>query len=161
MDGSFAFWVQPVATALAEDRRALLAFARSARVEDWDQPSALEGWTRKDILAHLAGGNDQLLQIVLRGVTSHTAIDPALLDPDTDVENARRVAERRTWTIDELIAELERDGHETQALLSKLRPEDEGLQQPGSPLTLGQFLEIVRLERHDAEHLAQMRIEAS
>jgi hypothetical protein len=154
---AFAAWVQPIAQVLDEDRRAVIEFARAAPREHWDQPSVVEGWTRRDILAHLAGGNDQMVQTVLRAVTSNTTIDPALLDPDTEAENARRVAERRSWTIDALIAELERDGDELQSLLGQLRPEHEALKQPGSAFTLGQFLELVRKERHDMEHLAQMK----
>lgn len=153
---TFAAWVQPVATVLDEDRRAVIDFAGSVPATAWDEPSALEGWTRKDILAHLAGGNDQLLQILIRAAVAGEDVEPALLDPDTDAENARRVAERRSWTIDALIAELERDGDEVQSLLAQLTREHESLKQPGTTFTLGQFLEIVRHERHDREHLAHM-----
>jgi uncharacterized protein (TIGR03083 family) len=153
----FAPWVQPIAQVLAEDRRAVIDFARSAPAASWDEPGALEGWTRRDILAHLAGGNDQLVQLILRAVTSGEQLDAAQLNPDTDAENARRVAERRVWSIDALISELERDGDEVQSLLSGLTPEHESLKQEGSSFTLGQFLEIVRHERHDFEHLRQMR----
>jgi uncharacterized protein (TIGR03083 family) len=153
----FAPWVEPVARILAEDRRAVIEFVRSVRAESWDELSALEGWTRKDVLAHLAGGNDQMLQLVLRAVVAGERIDPAMLNPDTNAENARRVVERRSWTIDALVAELKRDDDEVQSLLSQLRSAHEPLKLAGSPLTLGQFLDIVRHERHDMEHLAQMR----
>jgi uncharacterized protein (TIGR03083 family) len=154
---TFAPWVEPLAHVLDEDRRAVIEFARSAPAESWSQPSTLDGWTRRDILAHLAGGNDQLLQIVLRAVVSGSVIDPAELNPATDDANARGVEERRSWSIDELIAELERAGEEVQHLLSQLKSEHESLTQPGSQMTLGQFLELVRRERHDAEHLAQVQ----
>ena len=115
-----AAWVRPVAEQLASDRRRVIDFARAAALETWSQPSAVDGWTNKDLLAHLAGGNDQMLQTILRAVTSRTPLDSAALDPDTDAENAARIAERRSWTIDALIAELERDGEEVQQLLSQL-----------------------------------------
>lgn len=154
----FAAWVEAIARVLDEDRRAVIAFARATPSDAWHQPSALEGWTRRDVLAHLAGGNDQLLQIVLRAVVSGAALDPAVLNPETNDANARGVEERRSWSIQSLIAELERDAEEVQLLLSRLRPEDEALRQEGSPLTLGQFLELVHKERHDNEHLTQMQI---
>jgi len=155
-DRDFAEWVRPVAEVLASDRREVIEFARSVPEDWWDQPSAVEGWTRKDLLAHLAGGNDQLVQIILRAVTSGEAPDPELLQPDTDAENSARVAERSGWSIDRLIATLESDGAEMQDLLSKLTDGDERRQIQGIGL-LGRFMRIVQYERHDAEHLAQLR----
>lgn len=105
---TFAAWVAPVAAAKADERRRVLAFVRPAPVKLWDQPSDVPGWTYQDILAHLAGGNDLVLQRLLRVVVAREPVDPMLLDADTDVENARGVAERRSWSLARLIAELER-----------------------------------------------------
>jgi hypothetical protein len=154
---AFAAWVRPVAEQLAADRRRAIDFARAAPAEIWHRASAAEGWTNKELLAHLAGGNDQMVQIVLRAVTSHTTLDAKLLDPDTDAENAARVGERRSWSIDALIAELERDGDELQSLLAQLRDEDEGTRPGGAKWTLGELFGIVARERHDVEHLRQMK----
>jgi uncharacterized protein (TIGR03083 family) len=154
---TFAAWVRPVAEHLAADRQRVVDFARAAPPEVWAQPSAVDGWTNKDLLAHLAGGNDQMLQTILRAVTSHTALDPAALDPDTDAENDARIAERRSWTIDALITELERDGEEMQSLLAQLTDDDAGVRPGNAKWTLGQLLGIVERERHDREHLVQMQ----
>ena len=155
--GTFAAWVRAVAEQLASDRTRVIEFARAAPPESWARPSSIDSWTNKDLLAHLAGGNDQMLQNILRAVTSRTPLDSRALDPDTDAENAARVAERQSWPIDALIAELERDGNEMQSLLSQLVDDDEHLHPGGSKWTLGQLFEVVRHERHDNEHLAQMQ----
>jgi hypothetical protein len=102
--------------ALADDRRQLLAFVATAKQEFWDQDSNVEGWTNKDILGHLAGGNDLLVQTLLKSLTQGEKLDPRALVPDTDAKNATRVAERRSWTIVQLIAELERDHEEVSRL---------------------------------------------
>jgi hypothetical protein len=152
----FAQWVRPVAAQLAADRARVLEFARAASTELWLQPSAVEGWTKKELLAHLAGGNDQMVQTVLRAVTSHTPLDAKTLDPDTDAENAARVAERRVWTIEELIAELVRGGDEMQELLSQLTDSDADVRLGSARWTLRQLLKVVERERHDHEHLSQI-----
>jgi uncharacterized protein (TIGR03083 family) len=150
-------WVASVAATLAEGRRAVLAFARSAPAEFWARPSTLAGWTNHDVLAHLAGGNDQLLQRLLRDAAGTVPLGPAFLHPDTDDENARGVATRRGWPIARLLAELEQDGEEVQELLAHLTEEDENRRWRGFPLTLGAFLHIVEEERHDLLHLDELR----
>ena len=105
----YASWVEPIAAVLAEDRRRLVAFAASAKAAFWEQPSSVGGWTNKDVLAHLAGGNDMLAQTLLRSLTAGDELAPKVFALDTDAENARRVAERRDWPVAELIVELERD----------------------------------------------------
>jgi hypothetical protein len=154
---TIATWVAPTAAVLEADRIEVLAFARSAPVGLWDQPCVLDGWTYKDILAHLAGGNDLLLQKLLRSVVAREAVDPALFQLDTDGENARGVEERREWPLDRLIAELERDHAEVQQLLSRLTDEDRGLRWSGFSLSLGDLLHVIEEERHDFIHLEQMR----
>ena len=146
-----------IAATLAADRAEVIDFARSMPSDGWARPTADGGWTCKDILAHLAGGNDQAVQNVLHAVVNRTAIDAGALNPDTDRENALRVAERRPWTVGQLIAELVRDGDEVQELLARLTRGDRDLLQGDSNLTLGAFLEIVHHERHDHLHLQQLR----
>ncbi|MEX0682767.1 MAG: maleylpyruvate isomerase N-terminal domain-containing protein [Dehalococcoidia bacterium] len=153
---TFVAWVEPVAVVLAEDRRLVIDFTRSVRRDIWEWDSGVEGWTCKDILAHLAGGNDQLSQTLLRKVVACEPLEASVMDVDTDGENARRVAERRSWAVERLIAELQTDGDEVQELLSRLTEDDEQLRD-GLPMTLGAFLQIVLHERHDWEHLEQLR----
>jgi uncharacterized protein (TIGR03083 family) len=149
-------WVEQIARQLSEDRRQVIDFVRGAAPEFWSQPSVVDGWTNKHILAHLAGGNDQFLQLALRSVVLGERVEPGVFAVDTDEENARRIEERLSWDIARLAAELERDGAEVRDLLVRVRDEDTGARQPGLAMTLGDFLRIVGRERHDQLHLEQL-----
>lgn len=152
-----AEWVVPIARVLAGDRAELIAFVRAQPAPFWDRASMVEGWRNREILAHLAGGNDQLVQILLRAAVSGEAPHPSVFAMDTDAENASRIEARASWTIAQLIGELQRDGEEVQELLAQLSETDRDRGFEGFDLTLGQFLRIVEHERHDALHLAQLR----
>lgn len=154
---SFATWVQPTAARLRESRTRVLEYARSLPAEAWSRPTGNEGWTCKDILAHIGGGNDRMFQKILRSVLAREPLDPALLRVDTDAENARGVTERRSWSVVKVIAELESTGEEIQELLSGLHEDDKDLHQDEFPMSLGEFLHLVYEESHDLEHLAQLR----
>jgi uncharacterized protein (TIGR03083 family) len=153
---TFADWVAPVARQLAEDSAELVAFARAQPPEFWDRASAVEGWTNRDVLAHTGGGNDQLLQIALRAAIAWKPLGPEAWAVDTDAANERGVKERRSWPIERVIAEIEEGADETQELLSQLADDHRGVRN-GSSITLEQFLRIVQAERHDHEHLQQLR----
>jgi len=153
---AFAPWVAPVAEKLQRDRDEVIAFARSVDPEAWARPSKVENWSCKKILAHLAGGNDQIFQQLLRSVVAGESVDPAIFSVDTDAENARAIAEQTRKPVQTLIEELVRDGDEIQELLSSLDESHEHLKQD-LPFTLGQFLQIVDKEGHDLLHLAQLR----
>jgi len=149
---TFASWVAPLAAEFRENRVALLEFARSLPAQAWDQASPLEGWTYKDLLAHLAAGNDKQIPLLLRAVIARTRVEPAWFG---DAMNARNVDERRGRSIDELEAELERDGEEILDLLAQLTDEHAGLRQEDFPQTFGESLPL--FTAHDHEHLAQLR----
>ena len=155
---TFAAWVEPVATQLRADRAQVVAFARSTPPDVWDTPSPVDGWTCKDLLAHIGGGNDGMFQKVLRAVVARTPVEASIFSVDTDAENAREVTARRGWPVEKVIAELESTGEEIQELLAGLRDDDRDLRAEGSPITLGQFMDIVREERHDLEHLERLRM---
>jgi hypothetical protein len=156
---SYAEWVAPIARTLAEDNQDLLAFARAQPAEFWDRGSAIEGWTNRDILAHVGGGNDQLLQIALRATISRKPLGPEAFDVDTDAANERGVAKRRSWALADVIAEIAECEEETQYLLSQLTDADRDARAGGS-MTLGDFLRIVHEERHDLLHLRQLQASA-
>ena len=118
---------------------------------------ALEGdWSRKDVLGHLAGGNDMLTQKIFLAVIEDRALAPSDLEPDTDAENARGVEERRSWSIERLIDELERDGEEYLDLLARLTEAHRGVHPAGASWTLGDMVRVITRERHDIEHLRQI-----
>jgi len=153
----FARWVEPLASQMRDSRAQVIAFARSAPAGIWAKPSPLEGWTYRDVLAHLAGGNDEMLQKILRAVVSGQPVDPAVLDPDTDGENADGVAERRGWPLERLFEALEADGTEMQELLAGLKESDKDIRPGAASWTLEGLLRVVHEENHDLEHLTQLR----
>ena len=153
---TFAAWLAPTAARLRESREELLELVRRLSPADWGRPTPNEGWTYKDILAHLASSDASDLHIVLRAVIARERVDPTLLS-DPDARNARNVEERRGRSVEELIAELEADGEETQQLLSQLRPGDENLRQDDIPMSLGEGLGNDP-GGHDREHLAHLRV---
>ena len=153
---TFVAWVTPVAEKLQSDRDQVIAFARSVDPDHWTRPSEVEDWTCKEVLAHLPGGNDQILPQLLRPVVAGENVDPSIFSVDTDAENARAVAEQARKPVEALIEELVRDGEEVQDLLASLEDAHENLKQD-LPFTLGQFLQIVEKERHDLLHLSQLR----
>ena len=84
-------------------------------------------------------------------------LEASLLDVKTDAENARRVEERIGWRIEQLIDELAEEGEHVQDLLSQLSEDDRDYRGGDFPMTLGDFVRIVEHERHDIEHLEQLR----
>jgi hypothetical protein len=153
----FAAWVEPVASQLRESRREVIEFVRARDAFFWPKPSVVEGWTNHDLLAHIGRGNDQMLQDILRAVVAGREVPNEVLEPDTDAENERRVAERRAWAVQRVISELEEAGAEMQELLAGLRAEHAELHPAGASWTLEGLLQVVLAEDHDREHLDQLR----
>ena len=160
--GTFAQWVEPIARRDREGRAELLEFARSVPAEAWDRTSPVEGWTYRDVLAHIASDSGKWFAYILRTVLNGERLDPTRVGPGVDVDavNARGVAERRGRSIAELIAAIEADGADHQELLARLTNEDRDTRQAGYPTSFAEFLsENPAGSRggHDREHLAQLR----
>ncbi len=154
---AFASWIEPIAARHREDDAQVLAFACSVPNEAWATPSGLEGWTCKDVLAHIGKGNDQLYQKLLRQVIAGERVDTAIFrDVDTDGENARGVAQRRGMSPADVIAEFEAAGEEVQDLLAHLTEKHEHLRQEDPPFILKGFLNLIENESHSIEHLKQL-----
>ncbi len=152
-DRTFASWVEPIAAQLRESRRQIADVARSIPDEAWGGPTLLEGWTNKDLLAHLATG-DWVCQTVLRAAVANEPLDMAAF-ADIDAGNARRLEERAGRSVEELIAEGEAKGAETQELLARLTEADEERRQEDAPMSLGEYLRM--FPQHDQGHLAELR----
>ena len=90
----FASWVEPIAAQLRDNRAEVVECARSLPAEAWGEPSALEGWSRKDVLAHLAGDSNKVSAAAMR-----SAIDPSVPHPsfgeNEHVLNAKDIEARR------------------------------------------------------------------
>ena len=148
-DEDYGAWNARPRAMLAADRRAFIDYCRPAPREFSVEPSVVSGRTNKHILAHVAGGNDQLVQEVLCAATTSTELDPALANLDTDAENARRIDERLSWTVEALIAELARTGEEMSELLARRTEEESARRYKAIGTTVRRFLRIVEHERHD------------
>jgi uncharacterized protein (TIGR03083 family) len=85
------------------------------------RPTANEGWSVKDILAHLSSIEARIRSMCQFGLDGRQW--PAD-DGDINAYNARCVAERRSWSGPALVAELEQSGRESLSLLERLAPED-------------------------------------
>ena len=82
---------------LRAERDAALTIAKSLTDDEWNAPSDCEGWAVRDVVAHM-------------GSVLHGVVDPSVM-PDlsggTEVSMEAPVAERRGWTIEEVLAEYE------------------------------------------------------
>jgi uncharacterized protein (TIGR03083 family) len=151
---TFTPWVGPIAAELRETRNEVMRVARQLLPEQWSHPSPLEGWTYKDLLAHLATG-DWVCQTVLTAVTTRTPLDPQVTDLDFVNEgNAQRIEERKEASVDELIAELEREGEKTETLLAQLTNVHEPLK-GDAPMSLGDYLR--GFPGHNQQHLHELK----
>lgn len=152
---TFAPWVEPFARKLRESRDEIARTARKLLPEHWTGPSPLEGWTYKDLIAHLAGDTGKISSATFRAaVTGQSALDCTFLDGG-DAWNARDVKERRGRSVEALIAEIEADGAVWQDLLSEVKETDQDMRWSGFPMSLGEYLRL--LEWHEDEHLKHLR----
>jgi uncharacterized protein (TIGR03083 family) len=152
---TFAQWVVPSAEQLRQSRTEIARTARQLLPEHWSMPSPLEGWSYKDLLAHLATG-DRVFQTVLRAVTAGEPLDIAKINLDyVNAGNGRLLEERKERPVEELIVEVEAEGEKTQELLAKLSDADEGRTQEGAPMSLAEG--VRSFPGHDRDHLAQLK----
>jgi uncharacterized protein (TIGR03083 family) len=82
---------------LRAERDATLTIAQSLSEDEWNAPSDCDGWAVRDVIAHMAS--------ILHGV-----VDPSVMpDLTGGTENGMEapVADRRAWTVEEVLAEYE------------------------------------------------------
>jgi len=155
---TFAPWVEPFAAKQRADRERVLTFARALPAEAWSTPVGDEGWTAKDLVAHIGKGNDQLFQKLLRQVIAGEQIDTEIFRTvDTDGENAAGVEARKNLSPAEVLAEFEEACDEVEELLSQLTDDHEHLTQDDPPFQLKGFIGMVDKESHSIEHLEQLK----
>ena len=153
---TFASWVEHIAAQEGESAAWIVEVARSIPADAWGQPSPIEGWTYKDLLAHLASNDD--LRYLLRSVIARERADPSrFVIGGAAALNARDVGERRERTVEELITEFEAQEEETQELLAGLTADDKDYRQEDIPWTLGQALRATEPAFHYQQHLEQLR----
>jgi uncharacterized protein (TIGR03083 family) len=79
------------------EREAILTVAKGISDDEWLLPSALSGWSVRDVMGHMA-------------CTLHGVMDPTCLPrnpPGTERGMEPSVTERRTWPIEQVIDEYE------------------------------------------------------
>ena len=162
VDREFASWVEPIARRDREGRAALLEFARSLPADAWHRPSPVEGWTCRDVLAHIAGDTGKWFSHMLHAALDGQQLDPTRVGPGVDMDalNKRDVEERSGRSIAELIDEIEADGEKHEELLSRLTDDHEEFRLAEYLLSLGELLggnAAGNHGAHDREHLAQLQ----
>jgi len=155
---AFASWVQPIAARFRSTRREVAELARELPEDAWQLPSLVEGWTYRDVLAHLAEG-DAAIRLVVKAVLDGADTDMRPQNEQRESRNAAILQRGATRTIDELISSALQDSEETQLLLSRLSDDDENVlvitsRTRPDPIALGGCLANYH---HDEEHLAQLR----
>jgi hypothetical protein len=153
---TFADWVKPYAERWHDARTDVLEFARSAPADAWSRPSPLEGWSCKDLLAHIAANTGRNTHRMSEDVLACRPVDIAALTAEVDGINASNVESRRDHPMDELIAELEDEGQAWQELLTRFRDEDKDYVPEGAPFSVSAYFEQAA-GTHDREHLEQLR----
>jgi catechol 2,3-dioxygenase-like lactoylglutathione lyase family enzyme len=130
-----------------------------AAIDEMDDPNTPvagnEQWTHKDLIAHLVsveGMVADLVDVALRDPSAPLGL------PDIDGFNARSVAERRDWSLDQLRDELAERAARSLTLLDRVTEADLSrlYQHPTrGEITLADRWMIV--PRHARNHLAELR----
>ncbi len=105
--------------ALAEVHDEILRLVDGLSATQLEGATANPGWSGKDTLAHLSSIEDRERAQALCALEGRT-YTPA---EDIDTFNARMVAERRSWTTDQIRAEFIEERDDTLKLLDGLRDE--------------------------------------
>jgi uncharacterized protein (TIGR03083 family) len=146
--------VEPLARQLGESRRETVQVAQQVPTERWANASPLEGWTFKDLLAHVAGDTGKGSLKIMEAARNGETPECTFLDGG-DAWNARDIAARRDRSIAELVDEVTSDGERWQQLISQLTDNAVELCWPDFPMGLREYFEV--LVSHEQEHLAQLR----
>ncbi len=148
--------IEAAIDALHITHRDLLRAIDSVPDDAWDEPSPEPGWTRRDVLAHIAS-NELRVHARLRSAVGRG--DEAELKAINDIDgwNQREVEARRGRSVPELVDELATHRRETLRLLNAF-----GSQHLSTPITLadGGTCSILKytemFTHHISEHAGQL-----
>ncbi len=120
----------------------------------WDESSPNEGWTYKDLVAHLATG-DWVCQILVRGVLATGSVSTG---HDVDAGNAERIEARRSKPVDELIQERRAHREETLSLVARLTEEhlNAPIDLPWEDMTAPFSRYLLGFAAHDLRHTFEL-----
>jgi uncharacterized protein (TIGR03083 family) len=155
---TFESWVAPIADRYQSKRREVVAVARSVPDDAWDKPSPVEGWSFRDVLAHLAEG-DVSVRHTIQTVIDGGNLDFRAWNNGREERIARALRRGAPLAIPELISRALEDGEQTNRLLSKLTGAHEEVlvitsRTDPRPMSLRAYLSAYE---HDEEHLEHLR----
>ncbi|MBM2810802.1 MAG: Maleylpyruvate isomerase family mycothiol-dependent enzyme [Chloroflexi bacterium] len=98
---------------------ALLATLNTLDSPEWNSPSPNDGWSAKDTLAHITSIEERE-RMQIRAILGEGEFPT----DDVNIYNERMIAERRGWTVEQLLAELAKSREATLAILDGIGEED-------------------------------------
>lgn len=120
-----AIWV-PLTRALRARRR-LVTMVDALPVELWTTPSRAPGWSRRDVLAHLAASDrryhDVLIAVLNGSPLREWSPDPSWPSPELDRSNELGRERYRDYSAAELAAELQAGAEKTVKFLEGMTEE--------------------------------------
>jgi hypothetical protein len=134
--------------ALDEARAGLMTAFRGLSPEEMTRP-VLHGWSTKDLLAHIASWEEQVLPDLERLQRGHTPALTAFNPGQVDEWNAMHVGLRRNFGVDQVLFELEDSRRRLVEALDSLG--DDAFISGYVPATCG------ITSGHDREHAAHIR----
>jgi uncharacterized protein (TIGR03083 family) len=140
---------------LQDARDTLLETMDSIVEGDWAKPTSVEGWTVKDVVAHLAY-NQPTQPRLIRNVLDGKGGTPANFD--LAYFNRRGIEKQQGKDVPQLLAELAAGHAETLKLLDEINESDldtQGNHASAGNTTLEQIFRTIA--RHDREHTAHIR----
>lgn len=135
---------------IVTSRSRLLATVEGLASKSWDWRPPGGRWSVAETLAHVGAAQWSHLDVARRILAGEPT---EIQEFDLDAWNSAAVAERRTWTAQQILQDLHAAGRETLRFLSTLGPDD--LSAAGSHPALGavsvaQVLRVVAI--HDNMH---------
>ena len=105
---------------LLDTWRSIDTVARSLSADQWNQPTDLEGWSVRDVLAHMASIESHLLG---RPEPEHSVREAPHVKNLLGAWNEQRVDHRRSWDVSDVLQEFEEVTHEREPVLRTLDDE--------------------------------------
>jgi hypothetical protein len=122
--------------------------------EAWGEP-ALEGWTYGDVAVHVSS-NEVRLQTRLRSALGEASEEDLAAVNDIEGWNAKRVGERRGWTVRQIADEFQAGRAGTLEVLGRFTGETLGAEVRLANDTVPAAEFVKGLSRHTSRHAAQL-----
>jgi Mycothiol maleylpyruvate isomerase N-terminal domain len=131
--------------------RALYSVADDA----WEEQALSDGWTYHDLAAHVSA-NEARLQTRLRSALGEASGEELAAVNDIEAWNAKRVAERRGWSVREIADEFQAGRFGTMEVLSRFTGEtlEAEVKLANGTVPASEF--VKGLSRHTSTHAGQL-----